>query len=207
MTDTRERVLRTLLSRQRCTINELAEEVGINPISIRHHITKLEAEGMVDSREELHGVGRPRRIYFLTEAGLERFPTRYMRLTLRLLAQMKEVMPQSAVDQMFAQIAQNMVHDFTSDTNTDGLTMEERLSLMQDILAKEGFNVEWQKQGNQYHIREISCPYLHITQSHPEVCSVDQTLISSLLSVPAEKIECVLKGDAHCTYIVHSTNP
>lgn len=207
MTDTRDRVLKTLLNKQRCTINELADEVGINPISIRHHITRLEAEGMVDSREELHGVGRPRRIYFLTEAGLERFPTRYMRLTLRLLAQMKEVMPQPAVDQMFAQIAQTMVHDFTSDTNTDGLTMEERLSLMQDILAKEGFNVEWQKQGNQYHIREISCPYLHITQSHPEVCSVDQTLISSLLSVPAQKIECVLNGDAHCTYIVHTTNP
>jgi predicted ArsR family transcriptional regulator len=130
-----------------------------------------------------------------------------MRLTLRLLAQMKEALPQTAVSQMFAQMAETMVHDFTSDTNTDGLTMEQRLSLMQDILSKEGFSVEWQKQGDQYHIREISCPYLHITQNHPEVCSVDQTLISSLLSVPAQKIECVLNGDAHCTYIVNTTNP
>jgi len=66
---TRQRVLQTLLSRQRCTINELAEAVDINPISVRHHITKLEAEGLVTSEEERHGVGRPRRLYFLTEEG------------------------------------------------------------------------------------------------------------------------------------------
>jgi predicted ArsR family transcriptional regulator len=40
---TRERVLQTLLTQERCTINELAEAVEINPISVRHHITKLEA--------------------------------------------------------------------------------------------------------------------------------------------------------------------
>ena len=83
--NTRERVLRTLLARERCTINELAEAVEINPISVRHHIVKLEAEGLVTSEEERHGVGRPRRLYFLTEGGHEQFPTRYIRLTMRLL--------------------------------------------------------------------------------------------------------------------------
>ena len=84
---TRERVLETLLSKKRCTINELAEAVDINPISVRHHITRLEADGLVNSAEERHGVGRPRRIYFLTESGMEQFPTRYLRLTMRLLEQ------------------------------------------------------------------------------------------------------------------------
>ncbi len=90
---TRERVLQTLLTRRQCTINELAEEVNINPISVRHHISRLEAEGLVTSAEEKHGVGRPRRIYFLTGNGLELFPTRYLRLTLRLLEQLKRLFP------------------------------------------------------------------------------------------------------------------
>ena len=55
---TRERVLQTLLTNQRCTINEIADAVEINPISVRHHITKLQADGMVDSEEERHGVGQ-----------------------------------------------------------------------------------------------------------------------------------------------------
>jgi len=86
---TRDRVLQTLLRKHRCTINELADVVDINPISVRHHIAKLQAEGLVTSEEERHGVGRPRQVFFLTEAGLERFPTRYMRLAIRLLEQLK----------------------------------------------------------------------------------------------------------------------
>lgn len=212
MTYTRDRVLNTLLSKQRCTVNELAESVGINAISVRHHISKLEADGLVTSDEELHGVGRPRRVYFLTEAGLEHFPTRYMRLTLRLLEQLKESLPEPMVEKLFAQMAHEMVEDYADEAETDGLSMEERLKRMQELLAKEGFNVEWEQQGEQYHIRETNCPYLHVTQNHPEVCSVDQTLISALLDVPAQKVKCVLNGDAHCTYVVsqskeESTNP
>ena len=202
MTNTRERVLRTLLSQQRCTINELAESVGINPISIRHHIDRLEAEGLVSSEDELHGVGRPRRIYFLTEAGVERFPTRYMRLTVRLLEQLKESMPGPVVSQLFQQMADVMVEDYATEASTDGLSMEERLEMMQKTLAREGFLVEWERQGDQIQIRETNCPYLQVSQTHPEVCSVDQRLISALLAVPAEKVTCVLNGDNFCTYVV-----
>lgn len=205
MTSTRERVLNTLLTRPRCTIIELAESVGINPISVRHHIAKLEADGLVDSDEELHGVGRPRRVYFLTENGIERFPTRYMQLTIRLLEKLKETLPEQAIKQLFATMAEGLVEDYTSDGQTDGLSMEERLKLMQKMLTNEGFNVEWEMKGENYHIREVNCPYLHVTQSHPEVCSVDQTLISAFLDVPAEKVACVLHGDAHCTYVVPKT--
>jgi DeoR family transcriptional regulator, suf operon transcriptional repressor len=202
MTSTRDRVLNTLLTRPRCTINDLAESVGINPISVRHHIAKLEAEGLVNSDEELHGVGRPRRVYFLTESGLERFPTRYMQLTIRLLEKLKETLPEQAIKQLFTTMAEGLVQDYTSDGQIDGLSLEERLDLMQKMLTKEGFNVEWESQGDSYHIREINCPYLHVTQNHPEVCSVDQTLISAFLDVPAEKVACVLHGDANCTYVV-----
>ena len=202
MTSTRERVLNTLLTNPRSTINDLAESVGINPISVRHHISKLEAEGLVTSDEELHGVGRPRRVYFLTEDGVEKFPTRYMRLTLRLLEQLKETMPEQAVQQLFETMAEDLVENYTGSGQTDGFSIEQRLDLLQKTLTQEGFNVEWEKQGAAYHIREVNCPYLHVSQNHPEVCSVDQTLISAFLDVPAEKVSCVLHGDAHCTYVV-----
>jgi DeoR family suf operon transcriptional repressor len=197
---TRERVLQTLLTHQRCTINEIADEVEINPISVRHHITKLQADGMVDSAEERHGVGRPRRVYFLTENGREHFPTHYLRLTLRLLEQLKETVPQPLVNQLFTQIARDLAADHA--TELAGLSTEERLNLVQRMLTNEGFTVNWERQGEYYQIRESNCPYFHVGQNHPEVCSVDQTLISTVLAVPAEKINCMLHGDTHCTFIV-----
>lgn len=80
--------------------------------------------------------------------------------------------------------------------------MEERLEVVKSMLAEEGFTVEWERSGEQYQIHEISCPYYQIGVNHPEVCTVDQALISKMLALPAEKVQCVLNGNAHCTYVV-----
>jgi len=197
---TRDRVLETLLSNQRSTINDIAEIVGINPISVRHHIHRLEADGLVTSSEERYGVGRPRRVYYLTESGREQFPTRYLRLTMRILEQLKETVPKPFVDKIFSQMAYELVSDY--ETELEQLSTEERLNLISKLLSEEGFQVNWEKQGNEYHIHEANCPYYQIGQRHPEVCSVDQTLISTVLSVPAHKIKCMLHGDSKCTYII-----
>ena len=202
MNSTRDRILQTLLRQPRTSINMLAEAVGINPISVRHHLTNLLVEGLVSSEEERHGVGRPRLVYFLTEAGTERFPTRYFRLTSRLLDQLKSTMPEQMVSKLFSQMASDIAEDYSGQLK--GLSMEERLDLTKILMAEEGFNVEWEKTGNQYQIHEITCPYLRIGQSHPEVCTVDQTLISKMLAVPAEKVQCILSGDTHCTYVVQA---
>jgi predicted ArsR family transcriptional regulator len=203
MKSTRKRILQTLLNHPRSTITDLAEAVGINAISVRHHLTSLEADGLVTAEEERHGVGRPRLVYFLTEKGLERFPTRYLRLTTRLLDEMKESLSPQVVNALFTHMAADMANGYTNQTQD--LPIEERLDLITHLLAEEGFTVDWTKEGDQYLINEISCPYYHVGQSHPEVCTVDQTLISKILEVPAEKIHCVLRGDAHCTYMIPVT--
>jgi DeoR family transcriptional regulator, suf operon transcriptional repressor len=203
MKSTRERILHTLLKHPGSTILDLAEAVNINPISVRHHLTNLQVEGLVNAEEERHGVGRPRLIYALTEHGLERFPTRYLRLTSRLLDQLKSTLPGPMVTKLFTEMATSLAEDYTEQMQ--GLTMEERLDLISDLLEEEGFTVEWEKLDDKYHIHEISCPYLQIGQNHPEVCTVDQILISKMLAVPAEKVQCILNGNAHCTYVVQST--
>lgn len=206
MSTTRDLVLKTLLTRQRCTINALADVVGINPISVRHHVTKLEASGLVISEEERHGVGRPRRLYFLTEKGMEQFPTRYLRLTVRLLAQLKETLPQPMVNKLFIQVADDLIEDYSAELELDNLPLEERLDIVKDLLRSEGFTMEWERKADGYHIRESNCPYYHVGQTHPEICAIDQTLISNVLSVPVEKIKCILDGDSCCTYIVSANH-
>lgn len=200
MKSTRDRILQTLLRQPHSTINDLADAVGINPISVRHHLTNLEVGGLVSSAQERHGVGRPRLVYALTSDGMEKFPTRYLRLTTRLLAQMKETMPGPVVTQLFTQVAEDLASAYADRVR--GLNMEQRLDFVKDLLAEEGFDVEWEKKGEQYHIHEISCPYYQIGVNHPEVCSVDQAVISRLLALPAEKVQCILNGNAHCTYVV-----
>ncbi len=204
MKSTRDRILQALLRQPGRTINELADAVGINPISVRHHLTNLQVEGLVAAEEERHGVGRPRLVYALTADGLEKFPTRYLRLTTRLLAQMKESMPGPLVNKLFTQVADGLASEYADQM--EGLDVEQRLEKVKALLADEGFTVEWERNGDQYHIHEISCPYFQIGVNHPEVCTVDQELISKMLALPAEKIQCVLNGSAHCTYVVQAAH-
>lgn len=202
MSSTREKILETILKNQRVTINDLAEDVGINPISVRHHIVKLEAEGFVTSEDVRHGVGRPRRYYFLTEEGMESFPTRYLTLTTRLLSKIKTTLPHEMVHALFTQLGSEIANDASAELDLTDLEMEDRLEVLRKFLESEGFSVSWELKDDHYHIKELNCPYYQVGQSHPEVCSVDRAMISNFLSVPATRINCILDGDSHCTYVV-----
>lgn len=205
MKSTRERILQTLLNHPQSTIHELADAVGINAISVRHHLGSLQGEGLIAGEEERHGVGRPRLVYSLTEKGLEHFPTRYLRLTNRLLDQMKEEMPPAVINKLFTAMASEIASDYAQQVKS--MDVEGKLDFIKQLLGQEGFSVEWERKGADYLIHEVTCPYYHVGQSHPEVCTVDQTLISKVLSIPAQKIQCVLRGDSHCTYVISDMTP
>lgn len=202
MNTTRERIFKTLLHQPKSSISQLAKSVGISAISVRHHLTNLQAEGLVSAEEERHGVGRPRLVYSLTEIGVERFPTRYLTLTNRLLNQIKETLPKQTVNRLFVQMAQELAASHAPQLAS--LPMEQKLNALKELLAEEGFSVEWEKTGEGYLIHEVSCPYYHIGQSHPEVCKVDQTMIATMLSIPVEKVSCILNGQKHCSYAINN---
>ncbi len=196
---TREQVLQLLLEKGRATIKELAEALNINPVSVRHHLLKLEAEGLVTSQEERHGVGRPRRVYYLTEKGLAQFPSRYVWLASQLLRHLKATVPRHLVTQVFIQMAQEMASQVEGLEN---MSTEERLELLTQILRREGFIVTWESHDDRYVVREIACPYLQLGHQHPEVCTLDSALIAHMLDVDAERIQCMLTGDNECVYII-----
>jgi len=139
MKSTRARILHTLLNHPRCSINELADAVGINGISVRHHLSNLQGDGLIAVEEERHGVGRPRLVYSLTEKGMERFPTRYLRLTNRLLDQLKETLPSEVVDRLFVQMATDLGTDIAQ--KVQALPIEEKLEVIKEVLYQECFYV------------------------------------------------------------------
>ncbi len=198
MKTTREKVLTTIKLHPKSTIIEIADQVGINAISVRHHLTTLQAEGLINAEEERHGVGRPRLVYSLSEKGLEVFPSRYYRLINSLMDQIKETLPAQNVNSIFSSMAEKLTSDYEPVLENMGL--EKRLDLLKSILANEGFEVEWRKEGDQYSIQEISCPYSRIGEKHPEVCMFDKSIISNVLDIPLQKISYHKREENLCTY-------
>jgi len=204
MKSTREKVLYTLVTNPRSTIVEIAKSVGINAISVRHHLTSLQADGFVDAEEERHGVGRPRLVYFLTESGQENFPKRYFRLTNHLLEQMKKTLS----DKDFKKIFKNMANDLTKEYEPKiaKLDFEGRLDLLKSVMDNEGYDIHWVRANNEYEIQEVACPFYKIGKDHPEICLFDRTLIANMLSISEKDIIQIKHGDNHCSFKISKTN-
>jgi DeoR family suf operon transcriptional repressor len=204
MKSTREKVLQTLAGNPRSTIVEIADSVGINAISVRHHLTNLQAANLVTAEEERHGVGRPRLVYYLTDQGLENFPTRYYRLTNSLIEQIKETLSDSEVKKLFKAMADKLSHEY--QPIFESLGFEEKLALLKKVMEKEGYELGWERKGDAYEIDEIACPFYQIGRDHPEICLFDKSLISNLLSVPEENIKHLRTGENRCTFQVQRSN-
>jgi predicted ArsR family transcriptional regulator len=204
MKSTREKVLHTLVTNPRSTIVEIAKSVGINSISVRHHLTSLQADGFVNAEEERHGVGRPRLVYFLTESGHENFPKKYFRLTNHLLEQMKKTLS----DEDFKKIFKNMADDITEEyeQKITNLDFEEKLDLLKKVMSNEGYDIHWTKLNNEYEIQEVACPFYQIGKNHPEICLFDQSLIANMLSISEQDITHTKHGDNHCSFKILKTN-
>lgn len=202
MKSTREKVLQTLVAHPRATIIEIADEVGINAISVRHHLTNLQAGGLVSAEEERHGVGRPRLVYFLTESGQEQFPKRYFQLSQHLITQIKKSMNGDEVRNIF----KNMAIDLT-DEHQDKIAamgMDDRLGLLKEVMANEGYDLNFQKTDNSIEIVEVACPFYKLGKDHPEICFFDQTLISKILLIPIQDISRVKHGENHCSFKINT---
>jgi DeoR family transcriptional regulator, suf operon transcriptional repressor len=200
MSSTRDEILRTIKAHGHGTVAELAAQLSISPVSVRHHLSTLQAEGLLKSTEVRQAVGRPHFVYSLTEAAHERFPARYMRLSERLLDELKLSLPPQALEEMFAHMAGGMVAEYAA--RLDGKTIEQKMGLLMELLGTEGFLAQWNRTGDTFALTEYNCPYLRIGQRHPEVCAIDQTVIEQVLNAAVQKTTCMLEGGDRCEFII-----
>ncbi len=205
MNTTRDQILHAIKSHRQSTIAELAESLRISAISVRHHLSTLQAEGMVQSVEIRRGVGRPHLAYSLTEAAHDRFPAKYMQLSERLLDELKASLPAQAIEAIFARMAEGMVAEYAA--KLQGKMLKEKLETLVEMLGAEGFMAKWNITGETISLTEYNCPYLRIGQRHPEVCVIDRTIISQVLAADVEKKTCVLNGGEHCVFVITPNKP
>lgn len=200
MKSTKEKILTTLLNNQNATIAELAEIVGINGISVRHHLINLQAEDLVASEEQRHGVGRPRFTYHLTKKGIEKFPSNYLRLTDHIIQELKHTFSDEQLAELFTRIGLDLAKKY--HVNDDSLPLTDQLDVLSRKLIEEGYRLSWEKTNGTVTINNQNCPYHNIASLHPEICRIDHTMFANILNRPALLESCIVQGDPQCAFSV-----
>jgi predicted ArsR family transcriptional regulator len=197
-TSTREVILRAIKQANEATVEELAKAADVSPVTVRHHLHSLQAEGLLDVRSVRRKVGRPYYVYTLSERGNELFPQRYVHLSSRLLDELKARYPQEMVAELFHNVVESIVDEHRD--HFESLSFEDRLDYLVKLLAQEGFLASWEHTESGYSLTEYSCPYFSIGQKHVEVCVLDRQIIQLVLGTEAEQQSCVLNGDDCCQF-------
>lgn len=203
MNDTRRAVMEHLRLRGSATVNDLAQALSVSLISVRHHLSGLQAEGIVRVELQRQQVGRPRHVYCLTERAEQYFPQQYHVLVSRLLDELKASLPAEQVEAIMARMAANVAARY-GGANAAVDTLEMRLQRLVEVLGAEGFMAEVQQVGDNLILTATTCPYTVIGQRHPEICQIDQQLIRAVLGADVEQTACVLHGDRACAFSVQS---
>ena len=198
MKNTKESILEQLLLLQNTTISQLSEILAISEISVRHHLMSLEAEGVIASSEERHGVGRPRFVYHLTEKGFQNVPTNYIKLSDQALTTMEHFLGTDKLLELFKQIGRDLAETVASSVSSQD--PEEKLEQFASNLTQDGFIFSWTRSGEKYTLTTHHCPFHYLGQNHPEVCTINHALLESLIKHPISHDTSMLRGDVACTY-------
>lgn len=195
---TREIILHSIKQTPQSTVEDLAELADISPVTVRHHLNSLLAEGVIEATSIRHKVGRPYFVYSLSPRGQELFPKRFVQLTSRLLDELKGRLPEEAIEQIFEGVVETVLEERRGQF--EHLSLEERLDYLTELLSEEGFLSTWEPTTDGYRLVEYSCPYLSIGSTHTEVCNFDRTLINSVLQLEVHQESCILHGANLCQY-------
>lgn len=179
MNSTRTQILQLIRDEGQVTVDQLAEKLGLSPMTIRHHLALLQRDGLVQAEvmPSPGRRGRPRLTYILTPAGAEMFPSNVTRLAHVLLMQLKRLMPPAALHTFLEGMADAWASSFPK---VEGISTEAKLDQITMFLNNMGYQADWEYAGSVVEFRMKNCPYRWLAGQHPELCLVDLKLLQRL---------------------------
>lgn len=200
---TRWEMIRLLRTDGPMGASKLAECLGITHVAVRRHLTALERDGLVTSTLERQPMGRPTRLYSLTELADDLFPKKYGALSLEILDFMAEQDPSlELVDKFFDRRRRGLLKRY-GDHVKEGATVPERIVRLTEIQAANGYFASYEEldESGEFTLKEYNCPVHTISRKYEHACHHELEFFKEVLGTDnVVRVECIAKGGACCRY-------
>ncbi len=203
MQKTRQKILEYLRKKKEATVGDLSTALGdLTAVTIRHHLDVLREEGFVAEPDILHRdtPGRPKYVYRLTSRADGLFEDNMDNLTVHIISEMKETLPEQQFNVIFEGVADRMAAEL--DRVAPDETLEKRLIHVVDHLIDQGYGAEWEETAAGFVLHTTNCPYNKVAVEHDELCQLDMRYISKLLGVVPRQISSIQDGAESCSYLI-----
>ena len=211
--DTKQRILEILLEGP-MSLGEITGKLQIQKSAVRVHLESLQAEKAVESHFKIERLGRPRKIYQLTENGRELFPRKYDLVLSSILKKISEINGQEQAKKLIESVADDIAASIKYEIEKSGSSgnFEESLRIFNSISNHMGFASSICKEhDNKFSIQSKNCILHKVAVSHQNIIchGLHDRMISRSLNgdgkrrgFNVELKECIALGDSFSRHVV-----
>ena len=198
----RQKVLEFVRKQQLVTVSELNQFLNMTPANIRHHISVLKADGLVeriDSRKKI-GRGRPEAVYAVSrvfnEDGLETLIEGIFKIWFSTISH----------DELSRKMQAIAMYLVGNGVDVGKYSFNRKLTICMTYLNDLHYKAKWEASPSGPRINFGNCPYRKIIKHHPELCLMDKFMLEELVGIKisqVSKLERDDRGILYCSFVGH----
>jgi DeoR family transcriptional regulator, suf operon transcriptional repressor len=213
---TKRMILNLLLDGSK-TAREIADKLQIQKSAVRIHLESLQTEQAVKSyfKIERLGRGRPRKVYEITESGLELFSRKYDGILSLLIQKIEEKEGHEYIKKVVKSIADNMANDIRDRIKRSSVSdsFEESLNVLNSFSNELGFMSSVNKEDDidTYSITSRNCVIHKVALSHQDIiCNglhsrMIEKALDGKVNPNVQLKECIALGNNYSRHVIATT--
>ncbi|ASS74845.1 ArsR family transcriptional regulator [Tumebacillus algifaecis] len=202
-TNTRKTIITILRTEGPMSAGDLAERIGITEMAIRRHIATLERDNLIFPTTIRQPMGRPAKVYQLTEEADNLFPKNYHSLMLDILEDIVHIDGQDKIQAIFDQREDRL----SAQLNElfDGKSLEEKVQALAEMQNSKGYLAKWErKEDGSFEIVEYNCPIAQVSKVYPQTCSCETNVFRRVLGTEVDRSQCLAEGGSCCVFKIQT---
>lgn len=200
MKTTRARIMEVLHTRRVATASELSRILHLTTADIRHHLSILTYQGVVEvaGHRPTRGRGRPNQLFELTRDATQH---NLDNLAGSLLKEASNSLPTPEYQVYLHRIASRLIQESLTWDSIPSRRMIQAVGMLNAM----NYQARWEAHAGAPHVILGHCPYASILAQHPELCQLDAFLLQEMLGSPVTqtaKLKPDLQGLPQCVFVM-----
>lgn len=202
---TRRDILHLLKTEGPSDAGALSKRLGVTAMAVRQHLYDLAAEGLVTSNEQPRPIGRPAKLWALTDAADTVFPDAHADLALDLIGSIRATLGDAGIQAVIEDRAKRQAQAYGA-AMTNARTLAEKLDALAALRTQEGYMAAVEIVEDGFLLIENHCPICSAAKACSGLCAMELEVFAEALGPDhaIERTDHILSGARRCAYRVTS---
>lgn len=182
----------------------LSARLGVTAMAVRQHLYELSEQGLVTHEFQPRPIGRPAKVWALTDRVNAQFPDSHAELTVGLLDAMQQAFGSKGLDQLLAVRKEQVLAGY-QEKIPQGAPLPQRLEALAALRSAEGYmaGIEQENDGT-WLLVENHCPICAAAAFCRGLCAIELDVFQKLLGddVTVTRTDHIQAGARRCAYRV-----